>query len=319
MVLWVVALASLGVAMTLYGLRASGTMNPRLAQVVAFAPFGLPAALLGLVCALALRRRARVAPLLLGGLCAVLAVGHAWWQAPLYVGSTPRAGTPTVVVAAQNFEFGDADALVSLVARHDVGVLVVTDVGPARIEELRGAGIEALLPYEVGADRGTSVLSRFPVQEKGLLSPGGDSQFVSVTVPGVGPVDVAAVHPTPPYQGEKWATDWERVLSELHRAHDPVVDTPTVVAGDLNATLDHAPLHDLEALGLVDAAEATNSGWAPTWPADGSRRILGVRVPSMLALDHVLSGGGLVPVGFAVDGAVGSDHAAVVATLGPAS
>jgi endonuclease/exonuclease/phosphatase (EEP) superfamily protein YafD len=45
---------------------------------------------------------------------------------------------------------------------------------------------------------------------------------------------------------------------------------PQVVAGDLNATRDHAPFRRLLDAGLVDAADA--QGWSAwpgmTWPAD---------------------------------------------------
>jgi endonuclease/exonuclease/phosphatase (EEP) superfamily protein YafD len=81
-----------------------------------------------------------------------------------------------------------------------------------------------------------------------------------------------------------------------------------VVAGDLNATLDHPGLRDLGP--CVDAAVQAGAGALGTWPA---------RVPSVLGapIDHVLVDGRAWRVtGFAVLPAVGgSDHRPVVAHL----
>lgn len=81
-----------------------------------------------------------------------------------------------------------------------------------------------------------------------------------------------------------------------------------VVAGDLNATLDHPGLADLGP--CVDAARATGAAGLGTWPTD---------MPEVLGapIDHVLVDGRVWRVaGFAVLPAVGaSDHRPVVAHL----
>ncbi len=85
-------------------------------------------------------------------------------------------------------------------------------------------------------------------------------------------------------------------------------DVLRVLAGDFNATFDHAALRAVLGLGYDDAACAVGRGLAWTW------RPLRLRFPR-LALDHVLvdprigvASVDLVPV-------AGSDHRAVVAEL----
>ena len=319
-----VVLLVAGLCLTVAGVlalaRAATSGPPELAQVVAFTPLGVPLAGAALVGALLLvpRRRARAVPVTLAALACVLLAAHLWWQAPLYTGERPGAGRPTFVVATQNYEYGTPSALVDLVDRHDVDVLVLTNTRRERVEQLREAGLATYLPHDDGLGSRTTVLSRFPVRVAGEASTDGVVSTLGLTVPGLGEVDLLAVRPKAPYAPDQWATDWDRVLAHLDVDGSPV-SRPTLVVGDLNATLDHAPVQQLERLGMTDAADATNAGWSPTWPADGSRRVLGLRVPALLALDHVMTGGGLVATGFEVDGSVGGDHSAVVATVGPAS
>ena len=53
------------------------------------------------------------------------------------------------------------------------------------------------------------------------------------------------------------------------------------MAGDFNATLDHAELRELLDRGWVDAADAVGEGFAWTWPARRRRAL-------PLTIDHVL-------------------------------
>jgi len=90
---------------------------------------------------------------------------------------------------------------------------------------------------------------------------------------------------------------------------------PTLVAGDFNATLDHQPMRELDGRGFQDAAALANSGWQPTWPASDEVSILGVPVPAMLQLDHVVVDDAFGVVDTEAVSIRGTDHRAVVATL----
>ena len=57
---------------------------------------------------------------------------------------------------------------------------------------------------------------------------------------------------------------------------------PRVLAGDFNATLDHAELRRLLDRGYRDAAEQAGVALRPTWPA-------GKSLPTLVTIDHVLA------------------------------
>lgn len=307
-------------------LRQVGPTTSWAVELVALTPFGLPLAVAGLVAGavvgVLLRTWSRVPSVLAIAAALPLVVVHAWWLAPLWTGTVPVAATgPRLVVMAQNFEEGDAARLVALARGHDVDVLVLTDVPPWQVEAVKATGIGQVLPHTtLGHGRGSVVWSRFPILRDNLVSEGADSRLVTLDVPGMPPVVVAAVHPTPPYQegGSRWSTDWQRVLDRLEAEHGTAAGAtadPVVVLGDLNATRDHRPMRSLEDMGFRDAGEQLNRGLLPTWPANGKERRLGVPVPAVLALDHVLTSPGLVPADLVISDEAGSDHRALIATL----
>ncbi|MBB2921503.1 endonuclease/exonuclease/phosphatase family protein [Cellulomonas cellasea] len=118
---------------------------------------------------------------------------------------------------------------------------------------------------------------------------------------------VVAAHPTAPFSLAAM-DDWRRETSLVAQTCGGT--SGAVVAGDLNATLDHPGLRDLGS--CVDAAEAAGAAALGTWPA---------AMPSWLStpIDHVLVDPEVWDVvGFDVLPAVGgSDHRPVVAHLRP--
>ena len=314
---------ALAVSALLAVLRTTGPPGRRGIELVALTPLGLPLAGAALVLALLLVFRSR--PLALAAAAAALVVGglHAWWLAPLYVGGSPAAAAgPGLVVMTQNFEEGDAAALVTLVRRHDVDVLVLTDSPLGQVEEVRAAGLLRALPYTTrDHGNGSVVWSRFRITDDARVSDGADSRSMVLHVPDLGRVHVVAVHPTPPYQdgGRRWTTDWQRILDRLEDQQRTRDGAPLVVLGDFNATRDHRPVRAMEEMGLRDSGELLNRGVVATWPANGRERRFGVSVPTVLPLDHVLASPELVPTDLEVSDAAGSDHRAVIVTLAPSS
>ncbi len=175
-----------------------------LIELVTLSPLGLPCAVLALLGAVTVpaARRTRAA-FVLAATCLVGA--HAWWLAPLYVGPHPAAGSSaSLVVLAQNFEYGDASALVDVARSTGADVLVLTDVGTEQIDLAFEAGVDAGLPYSAGVDNhvmdGTAVVfSRFPITRTAPLYDDAESRVVRIRTPGLGPVTVIAVHTRPPY------------------------------------------------------------------------------------------------------------------------
>jgi endonuclease/exonuclease/phosphatase (EEP) superfamily protein YafD len=285
----------------------------RLIELATLTPWGLPAAAVALVVAAAWpgSRRTRAAGVL-AATCLVAV--HAWWLAPLYVGQQPAGGPASLVVLAQNFEYGDPTALVDLVRREAVDVLVLTDAGNGRTDVLLEAGIERWLPYAAGlGEEGAVVLSRVPVTGTALLFEEAESRRVEVRAPGLGVVTVVAVHTRPPYAADDWRSDHEQIHAALEGATDP--DSAVVLAGDFNATLAHAPMRRLLDLGFTDAAVQANAGLSPTWPAGGHQSRLGITVPAFAAIDHVLTSSRLVVTEVETLALPGADHEAVLATI----
>ena len=279
-------------------------------QAVAFTPYVAAGCLVPLVLALALRRRgaavvAAVAALMLVGAVAPRAVAS---------GQPEVAGPPLRLLTANLF-LGSADParLVDLIREQRVDVLTVQEFTPGIAAELDRLGLATLLPHrelnpEVGAT-GSGLYARFPLSEVGFRRNPGfafTQAYGTLAVPGAPPVRVESAHPASP-----WAVhvvpDWRTDL----RGQPPA--TPrgrlSVLAGDFNATLDHAPLRDLIATGYVDAADVAGAGLAGTWgPYDGDP------IPPV-TIDHVLADRRIAVRSVAVYALPGSDHRAVLAEL----
>lgn len=277
--------------------------------LAAAAPFAAAALVLAVLLALVGRpRRLAIVP----GLLAVL---HLVWLTPSLLpdGAPARDRGSGITVMTSNVYFGEADggALVAAVERFEVDVLVVQELTPGMVERLRSAGLERRLRHAVlaaahGAS-GTGIWTRVRGEEVAALS-GTSFAMPRVRLPlPDGPITVTAAHPYPPHGSgvDQWAADM-RVL------HDAVAGTTgaQIVAGDFNATRDHAPLRRLLGLGLVDAADAEGvTAWpGMTWPE-------GRRFPPMLRLDHVLVSERVDVQDLEVLTIPGSDHRTVVARL----
>lgn len=268
-----------------------------------------------------LRRPGRRLPL---ALAAVLALGAAAQAAVLVgrgvdgSGPGPAGDGELVVLSFNTFGVVGPEDLTALVQQQDADLVVLaetsgataraaaralTDAGrpttalAADSASTRVEGVALLVRDSLGAYSPTS--AGLPATELGTFAAvrGG----ASAASPGV----VVAAHTRAP-SAESSMPDW--------RAHaagvaDVCRTTPgVVVAGDLNATLDHPGLADLGP--CVDAAAEVGAAGLGTWPAD---------VPRVLAapIDHVLVDGRAWRVtAFGVLDRVGaSDHRPVVAHL----
>jgi endonuclease/exonuclease/phosphatase family metal-dependent hydrolase len=80
-----------------------------------------------------------------------------------------------------------------------------------------------------------------------------------------------------------------------------------VLAGDFNATLDHAPFRQLLRLGYADAALQAGNALAPTWGPLGR--------PAVITIDHVLVDRRCAVLASSVHAVPGTDHRAVYAEV----
>ncbi|MET8907228.1 endonuclease/exonuclease/phosphatase family protein [Micromonospora sp. NPDC004551] len=291
-------------------LRLAGLERGPLVQMVAFTPYVAAAAPAAVVVALALRRRAPAVVAVLAALTLVAAV------APRAVhDDRPAVDGPVLRLLTANLRKGGADParLVDLVRTHRVDVLTVQEFTPEIAAELDRLGLATLLPYrtlnpEVGTT-GSGLYARHPLSGTGFRRNQGSffsQAYGTVAVPGTPPLRVESVHPAAPAV-VGWVPNWWTDL----RAQPPA--TPegglSVLAGDFNATLDHAPLRDLIASGYVDAADAAGAGLSGTWgPYDGDP------IPPV-TIDHVLADRRIAVRAVSVHAVPGSDHRAVLAEL----
>jgi endonuclease/exonuclease/phosphatase (EEP) superfamily protein YafD len=205
---------------------------------------------------------------------------------------------------------GSPEALVALARRTRADVLSVQELTPRGARRLEAAGIGELLPERIlqpgGRGAGIGLYSRVPLAP--ASAPGERRNpliLASADVPGAPAVEIAAVHPPPPLRRSIMPA-WRGDLRALPPA---TPDGPLrILAGDFNATLDHAELRRVLDTGYVDAAAEVGAGLEGTWPH-------GRRFPPPVAIDHVLADARCGVRAFAVHAIPGTDHRAVFAVL----
>ncbi|MFG2077078.1 endonuclease/exonuclease/phosphatase family protein [Nonomuraea maritima] len=292
-----------GTAVRVGGLETGVLLVP----LVAFTPYFAVAALVALVVMGALRLRAATAVM------AVVCLCLAWCVLPRTVAAEPPTrGRPLRVLTANlNGGRGDAAVIAGLVRRLDVDVLSVQELTWSARDRFRAAGLESLLPYQITrpesrGPEGSGVYSRHPLRERtGLFLPVGHHMPVAeVALPGGSSVEVVVVHPVAPVPTT--VPQWHDGVASLPPA--PGSGPPRVLAGDFNATLDHAVFRRLLATGYTDAADSTGQALVPTWPHGRS-------LPPLVAIDHVLTDARAGAVAVRVFDVPGSDHRALFADL----
>lgn len=233
------------------------------------------------------------------------------------IGGRPEctAGTSRLGVMAINAEFAaaDVDQIVAAVRRHDIDVLVVTEVTEKMISDLNNAGLAEQFTHRTGqtleeADpHGTVILSRLPASRVNVPRPDGvtlaptfQQPALRVDVEGT-PVLVRAVHPWSPVPGR--LVGWHDGLLDLGEWQRAQRGVPLVLAGDFNASSAHPAFRDARR-DLVDTA-----GFWPraTWPMNRW-------YPPFVDIDHILVRR-LTAEEFGTEDVDGTDHRAVWASL----
>ncbi|MFJ8634890.1 endonuclease/exonuclease/phosphatase family protein [Streptomyces sp. NPDC093568] len=260
---WLAALFLLGVT-GVVGARAADTdaVTP-LPQLLAFLPWLLVPAGLGLALALL----ARWWP---GVVWALVVLGLLAWFIEPY-GRTDRPDGPPLVsfrVLTSNVEFGQGtDALVAAVRREKPDLVFVQECEytcDATLGKALGADYPHRAAQVAAGSRGSLVLSRFP------LDPA-DGVDATMAMPGAvadvrgHAVRLQLAHPMPPLPGH--VDLWRRELGKLRDLAAGDDRMPLVVAGDFNASQDHAAFRRILDTGLQDAARLAGHHRTPSWPA----------------------------------------------------
>lgn len=280
-----------------------------LVPLLAYTPYMALASVLPVAVAVGLRR------LLPALVAAVAGLYLAFAVLPRTIadgGATQPLGGPTVSVVSANIFRGEGNLqkLVSLARRRNADLLFVQELEPSSAAALRRLGIAKTLPHAVlavGRDEfGGGIYSRLPLRRlpeasgTGLRMP-----RASVAVPGYGRLRLVDVHPYPP-TGRGTIGLWESGLQSLPDADRG--GPPWLLAGDFNATLDHAELRRVLDSGYRDAAKVHGDGLKGTWSA---RRA----IPPPVAIDHIFADERISITDFAIEDLPASDHHPVYAKL----
>ncbi|MFJ7075385.1 endonuclease/exonuclease/phosphatase family protein [Streptomyces sp. NPDC098781] len=246
-------------------------------QLLAFLPWLLVPAGLGLLLSLLSRWWSGVvwALVLLGLL--------AWFIEPY--GRTDRPGGPPLAsfrVLTSNVEFGQAtDALAAAVRREKPDIVFVQECEygcDATLRKALGTDCPHRAAVVAGGSEGSVVLSRFPLDRTDGL-PGTMAMPGAVADVRGHAVRLQLAHPMPPLPGH--VGRWRRELGELRDFAAEGDRTPLVVAGDFNASQDHAAFRRVLDTGLQDAARLAGHDRTASWPAR-TAPAFGVQI------DHVL-------------------------------
>jgi endonuclease/exonuclease/phosphatase family metal-dependent hydrolase len=277
---------------------------------MSFTPHAAAGALLPL--AFAARSRSAAGALLAGG--AGLALGAAALGRPGGLREPASAGT-RMRVATVSLRRGlvPPGPVLDLVRDHDVDVLAVQELTPRAEAALRAAGLDAVLPSAavVPARPGSpaaasgAVWTRLELGDRSVTPGGFEQPTVLLTAACGTTVELTSVHTLPPSTSPAAVRGWTADLAALP---SPVPTVLRVLAGDFNATPDHAAFRAVLRRGWVDAAPAAGRARAWTW------RPLRLRFPR-LTLDHVLVDARIAVAGVQLVSVPGSDHRAVVADL----
>lgn len=278
-------------------------------QLLSFLPWLAVPAGLALLLALVARRR------LLAAWAALVLAVTAWFVLP-YGPDTTTARGPVVErlrVLTANVEFGQGtEALAETVRRERPQLVYVSECDRVCVRTLTAA-VGASLPHRAVVDgwgsTGSVVLSAYPLTAQPPIPavmgmPGATARIGGRTV------QLRLAHPLPPIprQVDQWKRELGRVeaFAAAHRDGGPVI-----LAGDFNASQDHAAFRSLLDAGrLHDAARLAGAARTPTWPREGQGPL-----PPYVQIDHVLVSDDFRVRGVRFLDLTGSDHRAVLAEL----
>lgn len=312
---------SLGVAALLTAARIAQPGGSAGVALTSVALFGLPAALVAflLLPVVSLRHQGIGLPAIGGAVALLLVAVQVGQHGSLLFGGTQHAvsSKDDLTVMTLNVRAGHADAaeIVRLVQERHVQVLTLLELTPQLRTELEQDGLSQLLPYAEDnvwhEDEGRATYTKEPFVEERRMLGGGLLGHVLTIGSGPTRLTYVAVHISRPLRHD--AFGWELAYRQLH---DLVasISGPVVIAGDFGATLDNQPLLSLLSSGFRDSVVETGGFWRPTYPATGYHRVLGIPVPALLAIDHVL-GRDVEFHGSSTAVVAGSDHEAVLASF----
>ncbi|MDG4865603.1 endonuclease/exonuclease/phosphatase family protein [Streptomyces sp. T-3] len=248
-------------------------------QLLAFLPWLLIPATLALALAAVARWRTGVVWAL------VAAVGTGWFMQPYGDGAVEPEGPALakVRVLTSNVEFGWATSELSATIRREKPDIVFAEECDSPCSAALRGEFAREYPYtrvvEAHGAEGSALFSRYPLKDTpgiaGTLGmPGAVAEIAGR------PVQLQVAHPMPPVPGGIGL--WRAELAALRDyAADHAGRGPTILAGDFNASQDHAAFRRILDTGLHDSARLAGESRAPSWPSSATP-------PLGTQIDHVL-------------------------------
>jgi endonuclease/exonuclease/phosphatase (EEP) superfamily protein YafD len=307
-------LVGVAAAMTLPDLVLLDRVTP-FAQLVALRPYVLAgvAALVLVLAGLSLRHR-RLIPAA-SALMVVLSVGTAMVVPRTQAGPLPSGGRALTVLTFNTLN-GSADVgeVAALVRGERPDLVALIEAGTAYRDRLaplvEPLGFRTFTAAGMDGDGDVEDLHGVTALVADHLGPVTSDADMSAPFPsirvegsGLGAVRFVAHHAVAPRLGD--VDQWRSDLDKLSRYC--AGNTPAIIAGDFNATLDHSALRAAIA-GCSDAASQRGQGLAPTWPT---------WAPDWFGpqIDHVFATDPITAEYFTTREVTGSDHRAVLARL----
>jgi endonuclease/exonuclease/phosphatase (EEP) superfamily protein YafD len=304
LIAWLLILPCAGwVVIRAFGLERGYPMVP----LLAYTPLAVAGGMAVVVVAALLRRGAAAL------VAAVLTVTLAAFVAPRALGGPSAAeggsGPRLRVLTANLYQRpAAAESVVEVIRRTRPDVVSLQEVTPSVAAALRDVGLDRLMRERVVDARpggfGSAVYARVPL-ERSAAAAGQTVTATRLRLRGAPRVEFLAVHPRAPLS-ERNMKEWRADLRALPPA------TPRgavrILAGDFNATLDHAELRRVVDRGYEGAADEVGHGLRDTWPAHR-------RFPPPVTIDHVLAD---ERCGFRTARVIpvrGTDHRAVLAEI----
>jgi endonuclease/exonuclease/phosphatase (EEP) superfamily protein YafD len=278
---WLAVLLLLVPTVTAAGRLADTDAMTPVPQFLAFLPWLLLPAGAALLLALFARWRAGLVWSVV-----VLAV-TGWFVRPYDTGLAERPegkAIADVTVLTSNVEFGNGtEGLLAVIERDRPDLVFVQECAAACSSALASRVPQADYPYrnvvEGALAYGSAILSKYPLRgtegvESTLAQPG------AVAVIAGREVALQLAHPLPPVPNQ--VGDWRRELGDLGRYAAGQKGRPAILAGDFNASQDHAAFRRVLNEGaLRDGAALGGISRAPSWPTF-------VDPPLGTQIDHVL-------------------------------
>lgn len=236
-------------------------------------------------------------------LCVLPALTASPRLAPLAT-QAPSGGMLRIASANVHFSTLDAAPVLQWLSQERVDIAVLHEVSSALSSELR---FQSAYPHVLVAGRddpfGMAIVSRYPLADQLVRKArAGSTPVLEATVQHPhGAFRVVAAHPTPPL-GPSYVLDRDEAL-RLEARHARAHPLPTVIAGDLNATVWSSAFARLESLGWKTAAPLRG-----TWPAF-------LPAPAGIGLDHILVDHRWLVHRKTLGPALNSDHRAVLTEI----